>query len=74
MPSSYFFALSCFKRLQKELMALMMSTEKSISAFPEDSNLFRWKVSEKCVKTSYKASISNTLKKGNNHRTQGDRL
>lgn len=24
-------------------MALMMSSEKSISAFPEDSNLFRWK-------------------------------
>jgi ubiquitin-conjugating enzyme E2 C len=31
------------KRLQKELMALMMSSEKSVSAFPEDSNFFRWK-------------------------------
>lgn len=48
MPSSYFLLSRVFfglLRLQKELMALMMSTEKSISAFPEDSNLFRWKVS-----------------------------
>lgn len=29
-------------RLQKELMALMMSTEKSVSAFPENDNFFRW--------------------------------
>lgn len=29
-------------RLQKELMALMMSTEKSVSAFPENENFFRW--------------------------------
>ncbi|KAG5677387.1 hypothetical protein PVAND_007150 [Polypedilum vanderplanki] len=31
------------KRLQKELMALMMSSEKSVSAFPDNSNLFKWK-------------------------------
>ncbi|XP_071448075.1 ubiquitin-conjugating enzyme E2 C [Hetaerina americana] len=30
------------KRLQKELMVLMMSTEKSVSAFPEGENLFKW--------------------------------
>lgn len=30
------------RRLQKELMALMMSTEKSVSAFPENENFFRW--------------------------------
>lgn len=30
------------KRLQKELMALMMSSEKSISAFPEGENFFKW--------------------------------
>lgn len=30
------------KRLQKELMALMMSSDKSISAFPEGENFFKW--------------------------------
>ncbi|XP_030756270.1 ubiquitin-conjugating enzyme E2 C [Sitophilus oryzae] len=30
------------RRLHKELMTLMMSTDKSISAFPEGENLFRW--------------------------------
>ncbi|XP_076269114.1 ubiquitin conjugating enzyme vih [Rhynchophorus ferrugineus] len=30
------------KRLHKELMTLMMSPDKSISAFPEGENLFRW--------------------------------
>ncbi|XP_011504389.1 PREDICTED: ubiquitin-conjugating enzyme E2 C [Ceratosolen solmsi marchali] len=30
------------KRLQKELMLLMMSTEKGVSAFPEGENLFKW--------------------------------
>ncbi|KAF5274108.1 hypothetical protein FQR65_LT04506 [Abscondita terminalis] len=30
------------KRLQKELMTLMMSQEKGVSAFPEGENLFRW--------------------------------
>ncbi|XP_065346225.1 ubiquitin-conjugating enzyme E2 C [Cloeon dipterum] len=30
------------KRLQKELMVLMMGAEKGISAFPEGDNLFKW--------------------------------
>ncbi|EFN64120.1 Ubiquitin-conjugating enzyme E2 C [Camponotus japonicus] len=30
------------KRLQKELMVLMMSTEQGVSAFPEGENLFKW--------------------------------
>ncbi|XP_050296817.1 probable ubiquitin-conjugating enzyme E2 C [Anthonomus grandis grandis] len=30
------------KRLHKELMTLMMSQDKSISAFPEGENLFNW--------------------------------
>uniref|UniRef100_A0A0K8TN60 Ubiquitin-conjugating enzyme E2 C n=1 Tax=Tabanus bromius TaxID=304241 RepID=A0A0K8TN60_TABBR len=30
------------KRLQKELMVLMMSSEKDISAFPEGENIFKW--------------------------------
>ncbi|KRT78824.1 Ubiquitin-conjugating enzyme [Oryctes borbonicus] len=30
------------KRLHKELMTLMMSQDKSVSAFPEGENLFRW--------------------------------
>lgn len=30
------------KRLQKELMELMMSGEKGVSAFPEADNLFKW--------------------------------
>lgn len=29
-------------RLQKELMFLMMSSEKGISAFPDGDNIFRW--------------------------------
>ncbi|XP_042317227.1 ubiquitin-conjugating enzyme E2 C [Sceloporus undulatus] len=29
-------------RLQQELMALMMSGDKGISAFPESENLFKW--------------------------------
>ena len=29
------------KRFQKELMELMMVTDKSISAFPESDNLFK---------------------------------
>ena len=41
------FALILLIRLQKELMALMTSSEKSVSAFPEDSNFFRWKVIDK---------------------------
>ncbi|PSR95416.1 Ubiquitin-conjugating enzyme like [Actinidia chinensis var. chinensis] len=31
------------KRLQSELMALMMSGDSGISAFPEEDNLFNWK-------------------------------
>lgn len=30
------------KRLQKELMNLMMATEKGISAFPDGENIFKW--------------------------------
>jgi len=33
---------SVTKRLQKELMTLMMSGDKGISAFPEGDNLFKW--------------------------------
>ncbi|KAK8729221.1 hypothetical protein OTU49_008684, partial [Cherax quadricarinatus] len=33
---------SVSKRLQHELMTLMMSTDKGISAFPEGDNLFKW--------------------------------
>ncbi|CAM8960667.1 unnamed protein product [Rhodiola kirilowii] len=34
---------SVLKRLQSELMALMMSGEAGISAFPEEDNIFTWK-------------------------------
>ncbi|GAA0143003.1 ubiquitin-protein ligase [Lithospermum erythrorhizon] len=34
---------SVLKRLQSELMALMMSGDPGISAFPEEDNIFRWK-------------------------------
>ncbi|KAJ6750769.1 hypothetical protein OIU85_001318 [Salix viminalis] len=34
---------SVLKRLQSELMALMMSGESGISAFPEGDNIFCWK-------------------------------
>ncbi|KAJ4840792.1 Ubiquitin-conjugating enzyme E2 20 [Turnera subulata] len=34
---------SVLRRLQSELMALMMSGESGISAFPEDDNIFLWK-------------------------------
>uniref|UniRef100_A0AAV2MHQ8 Ubiquitin-conjugating enzyme E2 C n=1 Tax=Knipowitschia caucasica TaxID=637954 RepID=A0AAV2MHQ8_KNICA len=33
---------SVTKRLQQELMTLMMSGDKGISAFPESENLFKW--------------------------------
>uniref|UniRef100_A0A3B1ITH3 Ubiquitin conjugating enzyme E2 C n=1 Tax=Astyanax mexicanus TaxID=7994 RepID=A0A3B1ITH3_ASTMX len=33
---------SVSKRLQNELMTLMMSGDKGISAFPESDNLFKW--------------------------------
>ncbi|CAL4059653.1 unnamed protein product [Meganyctiphanes norvegica] len=35
-------AHSVTKRLQTELMTLMMSGDKGISAFPEGDNLFKW--------------------------------
>ncbi|XP_022154314.1 ubiquitin-conjugating enzyme E2 20-like [Momordica charantia] len=34
---------SVLKRLQTELMALMMSGDSGISAFPEEGNIFYWK-------------------------------
>ncbi|XP_047318206.1 ubiquitin-conjugating enzyme E2 20-like [Impatiens glandulifera] len=34
---------SVLKRLQSELMALMMSGDSTISAFPEEDNIFLWK-------------------------------
>ncbi|XP_054641391.1 ubiquitin-conjugating enzyme E2 C [Dunckerocampus dactyliophorus] len=33
---------SVTKRLQKDLMTLMMAGDKGISAFPESDNLFKW--------------------------------
>ncbi|RNA21740.1 ubiquitin-conjugating enzyme E2 C [Brachionus plicatilis] len=33
---------SVSKRLQQELMSLMMSGEKGVSAFPDGDNLFKW--------------------------------
>ncbi|XP_061730456.1 ubiquitin-conjugating enzyme E2 C [Nerophis ophidion] len=33
---------SVTKRLQKELMTLMMAGDKGITAFPESENLFKW--------------------------------
>ncbi|CAK8691838.1 ubiquitin-conjugating enzyme E2 C-like [Clavelina lepadiformis] len=35
-------SVSVKKRLQQELMGLMMSAEKGVSAFPEGDNLFHW--------------------------------
>lgn len=40
--TSVFFVSFPFCRLQKELMFLMMSSEKGISAFPDGENIFRW--------------------------------
>nr|CAH7718575.1 unnamed protein product [Callosobruchus chinensis] len=37
----YYYVLF-FSRLHKELMSLMMTQDKSISAFPEGENLFKW--------------------------------
>lgn len=33
---------SVSKRLQQELLSLMMSEEKGVSAFPDGDNLFKW--------------------------------
>ena len=37
---TYIFQVS--KRLQQELMSLMMSNDKGISAFPDGDKLFEW--------------------------------
>ncbi|KAL9334009.1 hypothetical protein Peur_074148 [Populus x canadensis] len=55
---------SVLKRLQSELMALMMSGESGISAFPEGDNIFCWKGTITGSKetvfegTEYKLSLS----------------
>ncbi|OAY48482.1 ubiquitin-conjugating enzyme E2 20 [Manihot esculenta] len=55
---------SVLKRLQSELMALMMSGESGISAFPEEDNIFCWKGTITGSKdtvfegTEYKLSLS----------------
>ncbi|GAB2277052.1 Ubiquitin-conjugating enzyme E2 20 [Dionaea muscipula] len=42
-PAKSVDAQSVLKRLQSELMALMMSGDPGISAFPEEDNIFNWK-------------------------------
>ncbi|KAD5960386.1 hypothetical protein E3N88_11858 [Mikania micrantha] len=55
---------SVLKRLQSELMHLMMSDESGISAFPEEDNIFIWKGTISGSKetvfegTEYKLSLS----------------
>ncbi|KAL2557244.1 Ubiquitin-conjugating enzyme E2 19 [Forsythia ovata] len=55
---------SVLKRLQSELMALMMSGDSGISAFPEEDNIFHWKGTITGSKdtvfegTEYKLSLS----------------
>ncbi|CAL5437962.1 unnamed protein product [Camellia sinensis] len=55
---------SVLKRLQSELMALMMSGDSGISAFPEEENIFCWKGTITGSKdtvfegTEYKLSLS----------------
>ncbi|KAL7612577.1 ubiquitin-conjugating enzyme E2 20 [Lactuca sativa] len=55
---------SVLKRLQSELMALMMSGDSGISAFPEEDNIFCWKGTISGSKdtvfegTEYKLSLS----------------
>ncbi|KAM3398410.1 ubiquitin-conjugating enzyme E2 20-like [Capsicum galapagoense] len=55
---------SVLKRLQSELMALMMSGDSGISAFPEEENIFCWKGTISGSKdtvfegTEYKLSLS----------------
>ncbi|KAG8371005.1 hypothetical protein BUALT_Bualt13G0042100 [Buddleja alternifolia] len=55
---------SVLKRLQSELMALMMSGDGGISAFPEEDNIFCWKGTISGSKdtvfegTEYKLSLS----------------
>ncbi|KAF5743766.1 Ubiquitin-conjugating enzyme19 isoform 1 [Tripterygium wilfordii] len=42
-PSKTVDTQSVLKRLQSELMALMMGGDSGISAFPEEDNIFCWK-------------------------------
>ncbi|TKY71048.1 Ubiquitin-conjugating enzyme E2 19 [Spatholobus suberectus] len=55
---------SVLRRLQSELMALMMSGDSGISGFPEEDNIFCWKGTIKGSKgtvfegTEYKLSLS----------------
>ncbi|KAE9593435.1 hypothetical protein Lal_00028776 [Lupinus albus] len=55
---------SVLRRLQSELMALMMSGDSGISAFPEEDNIFSWKGTIKGSKdtvfedTEYKLFLS----------------
>ncbi|XP_021751519.1 ubiquitin-conjugating enzyme E2 20-like [Chenopodium quinoa] len=55
---------SVLKRLQSELMSLMMSGDPGISAFPEEDNIFNWKGTIHGSKetvfegTEYKLSLS----------------
>ncbi|OIW05601.1 hypothetical protein TanjilG_23387 [Lupinus angustifolius] len=55
---------SVLRRLQSELMALMMSGDSGISAFPEEDNIFSWKGTITGSKdtvfeeTDYKLSLS----------------
>ncbi|KAG6414042.1 hypothetical protein SASPL_126759 [Salvia splendens] len=55
---------SVLKRLQSELMALMMGGDSGISAFPEEDNIFCWKGTISGSKdtvfegTDYKLSLS----------------
>ncbi|KAK2434889.1 Ubiquitin-conjugating enzyme E2 19 [Trifolium repens] len=55
---------SVLKRLQSELMSLMMSGDSGISAFPEEDNIFLWKGTITGSKdtvfegTDYKLSLS----------------
>ncbi|CAL0334239.1 unnamed protein product [Lupinus luteus] len=55
---------SVLRRLQSELMALMMSGDSGISAFPEEDNIFLWKGTITGSKdtvfedTEYKLSLS----------------
>ncbi|KAG4138308.1 hypothetical protein ERO13_D07G126600v2 [Gossypium hirsutum] len=57
-------AQSVLKRLQSELMALMMGRDSGISAFPEEDNIFCWKGTITGSKdtvfegTEYKLSLS----------------
>ncbi|KAG5139145.1 hypothetical protein JHK84_032913 [Glycine max] len=63
-PSKTVDSQSVLKRLQSELMALMMSGDSGISAFPEEDNIFFWKGTITGSKdtvfegTEYKLSLS----------------